>query len=234
MAQTLIELPNRPRFLDALDAMREAILAGQLPPGARLIQADLAAQLGVSRAPVREAFRTLEEEGLVVTTPYRGTVVAPLTERYIRELSSLRTTLECFAIGLVITRDDPATLPALREIVDAMDAAATVGDLAVLVERDLAFHATLCAYSDHELLYRTWATNSQHLRRILSLRNGMNTNLHEIVALHYPILDAVARGDTAMAERHVRRHGVDMVEMLMAAFGSLDGGTDDAIHGGKA
>jgi len=220
VAQTLIELPSRPLFLDAIDAIREAVLSGQLKPGARLIQADLATQLGISRAPVREAFRKLEEEGLLVTTPYRGTVVAPLTERYIRELSSLRTTLEVFAVNLVIARAAPETLPVLRAIVDEMDAAASHEDLAVLVERDLAFHAKICALSDHQLLYRTWATNSQHLRRILSLRNGMNADLHDIVNLHYPILDAIARSDTAMAEKHVRRHGNDMVEMLMASFGS--------------
>lgn len=225
MAQTLIELPSRPRFLDANDAIREAILSGQLRPGARLIQADLATQLGVSRAPVREAFRKLEEEGLVVTIPYRGTIVAPLTERYIRELSSLRTTLECFAISLVIARQDPETLPTLRAIIDEMDAEATKGDLDALVARDLAFHAKICALSDHQLLYQTWETQSQHLRRILSLRNSMNTDLHEIVNLHNPILDAIARADDAMAVKHVRRHGNDMVEMLMAAFGALDDAT---------
>jgi DNA-binding GntR family transcriptional regulator len=222
VAQPLIELPNRPLFLDAIHAIREAILSGQLSPGARLIQADLAMQLGISRAPVREAFRKLEEEGLVITTPYRGTIVAPLTERHIREVSSLRTTLEVFAVSLVIARDDPETLPALRAITDEMDAAATRADLLALGERDLAFHAKICALSDHQLLYQTWATNSQHLRRILSLRNSMNTDLHDIVILHYPILDAIARRDTVMAEKHVRRHGNDMVEMLMAAFGALD------------
>lgn len=217
---TLEELSQRPLFLDALDAMREAILSGQLPPGARLIQADLAAQLGVSRATVREAFRKLEEEGIVTTTPYRGTVVAPLTERYIREVASLRTVLECFAADLVIARNDPATLPALRGIVDAMDDDASRGDLVALVAHDLAFHATICECSDHELLYQTWVTNSRHLRRILSLRNSMNTDLHEIVNLHYPILDAIARSDRAMAEKHIRRHGNDMVEMLTAAYGA--------------
>ncbi len=222
MAQMFIELPSRPLFLDAIHAIREAILSGRLKPGTRLIQADLATQLGISRAPVREAFRKLEEEGLVVTTPYRGTIVAPLTERHIRELSSLRTTLEVFAVTLVIARAAPETLPVLRAIVDEMDAAASREDLAALVERDLAFHAKICALSDHQLLYGTWATNSQHLRRILSLRNGMNADLHDIVNLHYPILDAIARSDTAMAEKHVRRHGSDMVDMLMATFGALE------------
>ena len=222
MAQTLIELPSRPLFLEAIEAIREAILSGQLKPGERLIQADLATRLGISRAPVREAFRKLEEEGLVVTTPYRGTIVTPLTERSIRELSSLRTTLECFAVTLVIARQDPETLPALRAIVDEMDTAATQGDLGLLDACDLHFHAKLCALSDHQLLYQTWVNNSQHLRRILSLRNSMNTDLHEVVNLHYPILDAIARCESAMAEKHVRRHGNDMVEMLMAAFGTLD------------
>ena len=222
MAQPFIELPSRPLFLDAIHAIREAILSGQLKPGTRLIQADLATQLGISRAPVREAFRKLEEEGLVVTTPYRGTIVAPLTERHIRELSSLRITLEVFAVTLVIERGTPETLPVLRAIVDEMDAAASKGDLTTLVERDLAFHAQVCALSDHALLYQTWATNSQHLRRILSLRNSMNADLHDIVNLHYPILDAIARSDTAMAEKHVRRHGNDMVDMLMATFGAIE------------
>ena len=88
-----------------LRTLREAIVEGRLAPGEAVVEAQLSRQLGVSRAPLREALRSLENEGLIVSVPWRGAFVAPLTERGVTELQTFRRLLEVFAAEQVLEQD---------------------------------------------------------------------------------------------------------------------------------
>ncbi|MEZ4671421.1 MAG: GntR family transcriptional regulator [Anaerolineae bacterium] len=98
----LHQIENRPLRERVLDALRDAIISGELKPGQDLVETELAASLGVSRAPLREALQILSSEGLVETIPYTGTTVKRLTRTDIEELYSLRSVLETFAIRRII------------------------------------------------------------------------------------------------------------------------------------
>ena len=121
-------------------SLREAILQGRLRPGERLVQDELAAELGVSRQPVREALRRLESEGLIVQLPQRGFVVREYGEEDIRENYHLRQLLESEAARLAAERIRPDELEELGAVNRALAEAVEAGDSASMVELNAQFH----------------------------------------------------------------------------------------------
>jgi DNA-binding GntR family transcriptional regulator len=203
----LPHIDNKPLRERVLDTLREAIVTGELKPGQTLVENELAAQLGVSRAPLREAFQTLSREGLIETLPYRGTVVRRLTKQDIEELYSLRSVLEQFAVRRLIASEMEDDVEALRRIYEEMLAAAQAGDLKSVNLLDRQFHNTLIERSRHNLLRETWGIVTLRVRQVMALRNRRNSDLTQIARNHIPIIDAIAAKDveTAMAvvETHV-------------------------------
>src|SRR3982751_6484164 len=110
------------------ERLRTAILAGDIAPGAPLVETALSQRFDVSRGPLREALRQLIEEGLVVTVPYTGTHVAPLSVEDIHEIYSLRTALETFAFEQVWERRDDRFRAELVRRNDALIATIDAGD----------------------------------------------------------------------------------------------------------
>jgi DNA-binding GntR family transcriptional regulator len=138
--------------------LRDLIVLGHVEPGARLTEQDLAARLGVSRAPLREAIRDLVESGLVESAPYRGLFVRSATRRDLDELYSLRTTLEQFAFRLAWPRRTPAALADLGRRKRALAAVIDAGtDPIAAIEAELALHAWVYELADHRLLMQSWA-----------------------------------------------------------------------------
>src|SRR6266536_3275384 len=123
-----------------VDQLKRVIIAGELHPGDRVLETDLAEQLGVSRGPVREAFRQLEQEGLLVSYPHRGTFVATVPDDEIDEVYALRAHLEAYAARRVVTERREEALPILSELVEQMVTAAQAKDLPGLADLDLQFH----------------------------------------------------------------------------------------------
>jgi DNA-binding GntR family transcriptional regulator len=139
------------------ERLRAAILAGDIPPGAPLVETALSERFDVSRGPLREALRQLIEEGLVVTVPYTGTHVAALSVDDVREIYSLRTALEIFAIEQVWNRRDDRFRSELVRRNDALIATIDAGDDRASIETELAFHGLVYEASGHRLLQRAWA-----------------------------------------------------------------------------
>lgn len=100
---------------EVANLIRKKILDGEIPSGERLIETEIAAQLGVSRMPVREAMRTLESEGLIKQVPRRGLIVSEYTENDIREYYTIREALEVCAIKIVVDKISPEEIAELRE-----------------------------------------------------------------------------------------------------------------------
>src|SRR6185295_16111174 len=109
-----------------------------------------------SRAPVREALRALEKEGLVVTVPHRGTYVATYTDRDIEEIYSLRANLESLAFARAVSRVTATELRSLDGLISRMDRQATGTNFQELIKTDLAFHRRICELADHGRLLETW------------------------------------------------------------------------------
>lgn len=203
---TLHQIDNKPLRERILDMLRDAIISGELKPGQSLVEMELASQLGVSRAPLREALQTLSREGLIETIAYKGTIVRHLSKRDIEELYSLRSALEIFAVQRIIALNDPENAAHLRRIFEAMLVAARAGDLKGVNNLDRDFHDALIELSDHHLLAQTWSVVSQRVRQVMALTNRRNSDITRIAYNHLPIVDAIAQRQEAEAIRLLTEH----------------------------
>jgi len=186
--------------------LRESILDGEFRPGQPLIETELASQLQISRAPLREAMRVLSAEGLLETVPYRGTTVKALTKTDIEELYSLRGVLESFAIQRIIARNEANDMAHLKSIYANMLDAAEKGDLKRLNVEDQVFHTTLIELSYHSLLLSIWNMVSMRVRQVMALRNQQNNNITQIAYNHLPILEAMIARDSERATSLIQEH----------------------------
>ncbi|HEX2922706.1 MAG TPA: GntR family transcriptional regulator [Chloroflexota bacterium] len=203
--------------ISALTAIRDNILNGTLRPGQQLVQAEIAAQMKVSRAPVREALRHLEDEGLVESIPYRGTFVSRVTRRDVIELYSLRGALEALAVRLIIQAGRDADIVELEGILSRMSGAAELYDDHALNDADIEFHTRLCYISGHRHLIRSWEMNSNQIRRVLSLRNKLSPH-RVVVEMHHPIVEAIRVRDESAGGRAVDDHCIDSGNALAAIW----------------
>lgn len=120
--------------------LREAILRGELKPGERLMELQLAAQLGVSRTPIREAIRMLEQEGLAVTMPRKGAEVAKMTLKGMEDVLEIREALDILACQLACDRISDELLVVLEEKKKAFEASLETKDVKVIADADISFH----------------------------------------------------------------------------------------------
>ena len=190
-----------------LQRMTDAIVAGEIGPDEKLVEARLAQQLGVSRGPVREAVRRLEQMGLVEKVPYLGTFVTGMSREDIEELYEVRAPLEALAARILAERENPQDVSRLREIIHDMQKAIEQDRPSQLFFHDAAFHDTLIELTENKLLAEIWKLVSIQMRRIILMkRERPYHSLHDVVAVHQPIVDAIASKDPERAAAEARRH----------------------------
>lgn len=143
---------------DILLGLRSGILNGEIPPGTRLLEIPLATELGVSRGPVREALRQLEQEGLVEFFPHRGAIVVGVSDNEIETIYAIRSLLEERAFARACRVVDDAELDALAETVEKMIEASDAGDVAAVTEHDMHFHGRVVELSGFSYLRRLWTS----------------------------------------------------------------------------
>ncbi|MGQ9592995.1 MAG: GntR family transcriptional regulator [Anaerolineae bacterium] len=205
------------------EKLRAAILRGTFKPGDHLVETLIAEQLGVSRAPVREALSALERAGLVVCVPRKGYFVIDFTEKDVEEIYSLRLLLELEALRRAISRITEADLDELQALVHQLDASARRMEAPEeTVALDLSFHGHICKLADHERLLFCW----NNLRAQAQLLVGVTTKTHydhpeEPGKLHQAILDAIRAQDLARAEQVLTVHLEDAQRRAIAALRSL-------------
>jgi DNA-binding GntR family transcriptional regulator len=189
---------------EAYNFLLNAICGGRYRKGDRLIAEDIASEIGMSRMPVREAFRRLDAQGLVTLRPNRGAIVGGLDIDELHEVFEMRSALEGLAVRVAVGRIGERQLAALERLLDEMDDYRD--ESAVWVSRHRALHEYLCSlsgrprlmkqisalYSLVEAPMRLWL---QHGEKPLSARQE-----------HAVILDAIRAGDAARAEAVVREH----------------------------
>lgn len=162
----------------AASEIRERIVKGRLALGAALSETAVAAELGVSKTPVREAFMLLKTEGLVDILPQRGTFVFRTDARDARKLSEFRELLEIAALRLALGLDGPSLANGLAAIVEDMDAALEHDDRGSYRELDALFHQRIIDHSDNDYLSRSHtliAFRVQALRYRLDMDPGFST-----------------------------------------------------------
>jgi DNA-binding GntR family transcriptional regulator len=195
------------------EEIRSAILSGDLSPGERLKQERLAADLNVSRIPVREALRILESEGLVENDPRRGSRVVDVTPQRAADVLAVRGTLEGLAARLAagrVTKDD---IESLRSIVGEGRKATEDSDHAAANESHTRFHLELARVSGNSYLYEEFAAMPAKTEWIvytlLKSRGPISWAEHEA------IVDAVAGGEADRAENLTRQHSDEVIATVL-------------------
>ena len=203
--------------------IRNAILSGDFKPGTRLVETSIAQQLGVSRAPVREALSALEPDGIVVSVPRRGYFVVDFTDTDIEEIYSLRLLLEVGALPRAITRVAEQELTHMQTLVKELDEAAHRMDAPdKIVALDLQFHEQICLAAGHSRLFSAW----DRLRVQTQLLIGVTSRTHyktpdQPGKWHRWILSAIEKQDLDLAQKTVREHIVDAQNRAHKALGKV-------------
>lgn len=201
-----------------LEAIREAIINGKLKPRERLMEIQLAEELGVSRTPIREALRKLELEGFIVMVPRKGAYVADISFKDIADVFEIRAALEGLAAALAAERITDEELEELeRNLVEKAEAIAN-NDLEKLVEVDTRFHELIYQASRNDRL--TFIVNNlrEQIQRFratsLSFPGRMKKSLDE----HRNLVDAIQSRDTMaarqLAEEHIENAENSMIESI--------------------
>lgn len=181
----------------AAQALRRRITSGDLAPGSRLTEDRMASELGVSRAPLREAMRLLEEEGLLTSIPYRGVRVTALTPQDAYEIATLRATLEEMAVRIGVPVTDPLRLARLEEAFARMSAHALEGDEDSAAEDSYRFHLAVIGLAGHARLERAYRSLALQLAMYANRRARAGTeSLVRRAERHRPVLERVRAGDT--------------------------------------
>lgn len=199
--------------------LREAILRGQLRPGSQLSEAELSAQFGVSRGPVREAMQRLVQEGLLHSERNRGLFVTVLDDDDVRDIYAARLAIESAAVSRIIRQGEERALAALRSICTEMTRAAERADMESLSDADLRFHEALVLHSGSPRLVRMHQTLIAETRMCLTALQDEDRVPEDVVDEHVLVVEAMAAGDEVLALRRVEEHMLD----ALARLAPLDG-----------
>jgi DNA-binding GntR family transcriptional regulator len=191
---------------DVYALIRQAITSGRFVPGQRLSERELAEQCGVSRTPIREAFRHLIQEGLVVYKPNSGYRIIPLSEELARHILLVRETLESMAARLAAQRDPKGTAEAMRVTLPKARRAYREGQLSELITANQGFHRALVESSGNPVLSAMYHTLQGYIGLMMSVSLSWPRRPVETIREHGEIIRALKSGDPDAAEKAIRRH----------------------------
>ena len=213
-------IPYRTKREIAIAALRDAILSGRYPAGVRLEQNRIAAELGLSPTPVREAFRELLARGLLVQKAHHSVRVAEINLDDLRHLYGVRSLLEAEAARLAATAISDDVIAELKRWYEAMASGERARDGRRVREADARFHALLYRASGNpylaDLIAQLWSNFPRYLLWVVPGRTDCS------MAEHAAILDAVLRRDPEAAAAAVRRHLEQALAALEANFHNLN------------
>lgn len=188
------------------ETLRDAIRKGILEPGERLMEVQLADELGISRTPVREAIRKLEQEGYVIMMPRRGTYVSDISTGDVKEIFEIRSALESLAAGLAARRIEPDELETLQNLLIEIEGYIAKNDIEKIVETDIKFHGLLYKVSRNERLVNIINNLKEQLARFRTLSMSYPGRLQETLEEHSEMVEAIANGDVSAARDAAEHH----------------------------
>ena len=204
------------------ETLRDAVRRGVLKPGERLMEIQLAEELGVSRTPVREAIRKLEMEGYVIMMPRRGTCIADLSIRDINEVFEIRTSLESLASGLAAERITEDELEKLQRLLVQIGTHIKSGDMESIVRTDTEFHDLLYQTSRNTRLVGIISNLREQLTRFRTTSMSFPGRLKATLEEHRKIVEAIAQGDEKAARKAAEYHMEKAEQTLLASMKAKD------------
>ena len=205
--QAFLKLQPRTLVHQVIDALVAGASLGLILPGDRIIEADLAVKLGVSRVPVREALRVLESQGVLVNEPYKGIRLTPVTPERIDHLVEVRVALETAAAtrSIRLGKNDSGHLAALEAIVQEMDAMATRNDVFGFASADTSFHRTFCGFAGNTVLCDMWEMLARQMTIIFGL-STLGKPMASIVEEHRALIRVFGSGEPQEMAREINQH----------------------------
>ena len=211
------------------DVLRQAIKDGVLKPGERLMEIRLAEELGVSRTPIREAVRKLEQEGFVVMVPRRGTYVADISLKDIAQVFEIRSALEVLAAGLAAERITPDELKSLERILVEINEYIANDDFDKVVDADVRFHDILYQASRNQRLVDILHNLREQMLRFRSISMHYPGRLAATWEEHRQMVENIASHNGAMARKVAKKHMENSEKTLLKGI-SQDEESARQIH----
>ena len=206
-----------------LESIREAILKGQLKPGEKVAEPELAERFGISRTPIREAFRQLESEGYLTVIPRKGAVVADLSERDIEEFYAIKSVLEGFAARMAALKMTEKEIEKLETINEKLETLARQGDVKSFFRVHNEFHELFIRASGNEKLSELIDQLVMKFNRSrmasLALPGRMEISVNE----HRKIIEAFKNRDGEMADNLVKKTAAYGAQVLIQSIAQAEG-----------
>lgn len=198
--------------------IREAIINGVFAPGERLMEIQMADEMGVSRTPVREAIRKLEMEGFVVMIPRRGTYVSDISIKDINDVYEIRTSLDMLAAGLAAERISDEELEELQRLLIQVGRAIEDNDMNKVLEADIAFHDVLYKASRNERLRNIINNLREQITVIRGVSMRYPGRLKDTQEEHRALVECIAARDVEKSQEMARIHLENAEKTLMEAM----------------
>lgn len=202
------------------ESMREAIIGGVLRPGERLMEIQLAEEMGVSRTPVREAIRKLELEGFVVMIPRKGAYVAGVSHKDVADVFEIRAALEGLAAGLAAERITEEEVEQMERIL--LYNSGEEPSLEKIVESDTDFHALVYKASRNERLIQILGNLREQIQRFRATSLAVPGRIKDAIEEHRAIVEALANHDIEKAQELASTHIVTAENVMFEAISQQD------------
>ena len=197
------------------NTLRQAILRGELKPGERLMEIQLANKLGVSRTPIREAIRKLELEGLVLMIPRKGAEVAEITEKSLRDVLEVRRALEELAVELVCEKITDEQIQDLKDAAEEFKESLKDGDITRIAEADVKFHDVIYMATDNQKLIQLLNNLREQMYRY-RVEYLKRSDFHQqLIDEHEEIIETIESGQKDRAVQVMCQHVDNQVEAVM-------------------
>ena len=214
--QDVTPIARRPLHEEAADRLRDLIVQGRLVPGARLNERLLTAQLGVSRTPLREAFKVLATEGLVELLPNRGAIVSEIDPVRLAEILAVMGALEALAGEFACVNASDGQINEIRSLHHEMLANHARGDLAGYFKFNQAIHLKIVKYSGNTVLHNTYRQLNANVRRARYMANLSQERWDAAVREHAEILEALAARDVVRIKALLADHLAHKLASVLA------------------
>ena len=204
-----------------VSSIRNAIINGQLRPGARIAEPELAEKFGISRTPIREAFRQLETEGFISVIPRKGAIVASFSAQDVSNFYDLKMILEGYAARLATMTLTESEIDRMETVNRQMTSAAGKKDLRRVLELHNEFHDTFLHAAGNERLHQivqSMVAQFQRYRLILAMPGRVEGSIDQ----HLEIIDAFRRRDPALAEKLVQKNALYGKRILLKELAKKD------------
>lgn len=205
------------------NTLRQAILRGELKPGERLMEIQLANKLGVSRTPIREAIRKLELEGLVLMIPRKGAEVAEITEKSLRDVLEVRRALEELAVQLVCEKITAEEVEDLKQAAKAFQETLKDGDITQIAEADVRFHDVIYLATDNQKLIQLLNKLREQMYRYRVEYLKDKAIYPQLIAEHQAIIERIEKREKEAATQVVCKHIDNQVEAVIDTIRTKQG-----------